>query len=377
MKISKTMSKINIFIAVVILGLVTGILFNQIIQTNLEKSIKQQLSKIEVNTKKETKNTMYLNFDNSKVKCTGFFKYECSINNNALTFQNNILHGDFARWNMKIDNISYSKLSIMQKGLLNDIGLEISNLSPTKKAAIIFDSKMYKYVFPMNIGFHINSLSTQTKKENNVTIAKRNIDLKNLYLDVPAFKINYDLDFSIKDAPSGFFVYLDKKGNIITDKKALQQAKFKSSVRVDATSKIVFHKIDFKLQNKQISKFLYTWYKNVGSKNSFLSLNKKFFYMNDYKMLSFTEFNQQIKKIFKEAIKDVPSKDPNFKWFKSYLSALNELYFNKIKTVEIQAINKGNIPFQASYVISRLYPGITSQISFLGKYYNITIKKEK
>jgi len=344
-------------------------LINQNIKNKIENQLKHHLVSFQKKMQKDLRNQVYYDFSHSKIKCKGFFNYTCSIKENYLTTHIPMISGHLLYWDMEIGNITLGSFKDLRKQNVDNLLFRINNLKPTQETSVLFLNNISKYAFPIDTQ---NIINIHTKKINKTNV-KKDIELKNSYIKTPAFKIDYYGKLTVKDTPDGFMLYLNKKNEYI--KKPENPQTFKTEIRVDSPTKIILHKTGYTLYNTHIPEMLYAWYKNVGNKYSFATINKNIFYINKSKILSFKEFNNQVIQILDKAITDaLKVKNNNTKWFVDYLSALKQLYLHKVKAVQIKILNKNKIPLQALYVENRVFPGIYNQVAFLGKYYQIEIK---
>ena len=384
---TKTSLKSKLIVTGIITTITIGsvITFNQITKSEITKSIKHTLVQETLKVKKSTGGFAYPDFTKSKVKCSGFFNYTCKITNNYFRLNNLIMHGNFAEWDMKIKNLNFEQLTSLKNKQIKDLDIEISNLKPTNKAAILFNKQMFNYTFPISIGTQIsfNKKAEYVAKKlgkGNKTLYTRKVILKDAYFDNPTLKLKLNMDLTLQDVNNGgFFIYLDKNNNFITDKNKIKKGEYKSQINLAANDKIILHKAKYSIEDKHIADTVYLWYTNVGNKQGFTNLNNNIFYINNPKRLTRQEFDKQVKKVFNGALSSIPKikTHPEYKWFKQELEDMEKMYFKKIKGVSIQVTNKSNIPLQASYVIGRINPGILPQIKFLNTYYNVKVKEIK
>jgi len=383
----KTSLKSKLIVAGIVTVITAGsvITFNQITKSEITKNVKHALIQETLKVKKSTAGFAYPDFTKSKIKCSGFFNYTCKITNNYFRLNNLVMHGNFAEWDMKIKNLNFEQLTSLKNRQIKNLDIEISNLKPTTKASILFNKKMFNYTFPINIGSQI-SFSKKAKyvakkvgKENK-TLYTRKVILKDTYFDNPTLKLKLNMDLTLQDVNNGgFFIYLDKNNNFITDKNKIKKGEYKSQINLAANDKIILHKAKYSIEDKHIADTIYLWYTNVGGKQGFAALNSNIFYIQNPKKLTRKEFDKQIKKVFSGALSSISNvkTHPKYKWFKQELEGMEKMYFKKIKGVSIQISNKSNIPLQASYVIGRINPGVLPQIKFLDTYYNIKVKEIK
>jgi len=348
---------------ILILGII-GI--NEMLRKKMEKIIMTKLLEYQHKMEKRTKKTFYYNFSNSHIYCSGFFKYQCVIDNVSLFAHYGHINGNLFTWNLKLDNLTLQTIKNLKEKKVNNIGLQIQNFKPAKDYAALFLNNIAKYGFPINTQNYITFY--KVNKKNNLY----RLELSNSYFKIPALDVKYNAIILLQKTPKGFDLFLNRKNEFIKKPKNFKD--YAGNIHIASQYKIIIKKSYYEIINYHIPEMLYAWYKNVGKTYSYLLLNNKFFYIHKKRALTFKEFNQATVNLLNIAIKDAKkAKEKGINVYIKYLIGIKKLYTHQIKALKVDIYNKHNIPLQALMVEKQLFPDIYHIVNFLIKNYDFKI----
>ena len=376
----KDKKTVFIVFSFLILFLASIIIVNEFIKNKLEKTITLKLSEYQHKMEKQTDKRFYYDFSESQIKCNGFFKYQCNINNVFLFANYGHINGKIFNWNLKLNNLTLKTIQdFIKNKKLDNVGFQIINFKPTYDYSALFMNNIAKYAFPINIQNYITFHKVLTKTIRNIdkNLSKKEhnfyyLNLTNSFFKIPAFDLNYAAKILLERTPKGFELFLNNKNEFIGEPKSIND--YSTNIHVTSQYKIIIKNTFYEITNYHIPEMLYAWYKNVGKNSSYLYLNNKFFYINKKEPLTFKEFNQAIIDLLNKAIEDAKKvKEKGIDVYIKYLIGIKNLYIHKIKALKVEIYNKYDIPLQALTVQKQLFPGIYHTVKFLTKYYDFKI----